>query len=234
MSDNGTDIASTGAQFHALTGTLFDSLARRLLQDTLRTARAKAQTCIDILVRNLYERTADVGFLATDTPLRDLLAAVPRGKDAPIDAVRERLHAYAAKYSFYDDIVLLDLDGRVVVRLDTLASANAAEPALRDRVIGSSAPFFEVFGRFDLLDGRRSLLYSAPVRGAGAGPVIGALCLSFRVGDEMRSIFGALVSPDDSSVALPGRADASRRLPELPWPGLGRCVRPAHAYRHPA
>ncbi|MGJ7488843.1 chemotaxis protein CheW [Variovorax sp. ZT4R33] len=202
MSDNGTDIASTGAQFHALTGTLLDSLACRLLQDAQRTARATAQTCIDILVRNLYERTADVGFLATDDALRELLATARRGEPAPVDAVRERLRAYASKYSVYDDVVVLDLEGRVVVRLDALAAAAGAEPSLLRAVIDSSTPFVEAFGHFQVLDGRRGLLYGAPVRAAGSGPVIGALCLSFRLEDEMRAIFGALVPHDDPSVAL--------------------------------
>ncbi len=202
MSDNGTDIASTGAQFHGLTGVLLDSLARRLLQDTLRTARAKAQTCIDILVRNLYERTADVGFLATDTALREVLAASRGGQVVQADAVRERLRAYASKYSVYDDVILLGLDGRVVARLDAQAAAAVADSQLMQTVLGTGAPFVEAFGRFELLDRRRGLLYCAPVRAAGSGPLIGALCLSFRLDDEMRAIFGALVSHEDPSVAL--------------------------------
>jgi chemotaxis signal transduction protein len=202
MSDSGTDIASTGAQFHGLTGVLLDSLARRLLQDTLRTARAKAQTCIDILVRNLYERTADVGFLATDTALRDVLLASIDGQPRDDDATRQRLAAYARKYSVYDDVILLGPDGCVVARLDDYFAPAEADAHLMQAVLGTSAPFIELFGRFDLLGGRRGLLYCAPVRGGDAGPVIGALCLSFRLDDEMGAIFGALLSSDDPSVVL--------------------------------
>ncbi|CAN7381647.1 chemotaxis protein CheW [Variovorax sp. LjRoot290] len=194
MSDSGTDIASTGARFHELTGVLLDSLARRLLQDALRTARAKAQTGIDILVRNLYERTADIGFLATDSALRDAIAGGAQ--------VRQRLRAYATKYSVYDDVILLGTDGAVLARLDESVAATAADGELMQAVLHSGAPFVESFGRFELLGGRRGLLYGAPVRESDAGAVIGALCLSFRFDDEMRAIFAALASRDDASVVL--------------------------------
>lgn len=194
MSDSGTDIASTGARFHELTGVLLDSLARRLLQDRLRTARAKAQTGIDILVRNLYERTADIGFLATDPALRN---AIAQGAE-----VRQRLRAYASKYSVYDDVILLGMDGTVLARLDERVAATAADDELMQAVLRSGAPFVESFGRFELLDGRRGLLYGAPVRESDAGRVIGALCLSFCLDDEMRAIFAALASRDDASVVL--------------------------------
>jgi len=202
MSDSGTDIASTGARFHELTGVLLDSLARRLMQDALRTARAKAQTGIDILVRNLYERTADIGFLATDTTLRHAILPAAGGSSPGSDGTRRRLSAYASKYSVYDDVILLGLDGTVLARLDESVAATAADDHLLQAVLRSGAPFVESFGRFELLDGRRGLLYGAPVRAGDAGAVIGALCLSFRFDDETRAIFAELVSGDDASVVL--------------------------------
>jgi hypothetical protein len=63
----------------------FDELQSRLIEQMVRENRAelgddlsaRAQCAIDILVRNLYERTADVGFLATDDVVRSFCAAPP-------------------------------------------------------------------------------------------------------------------------------------------------------------
>jgi chemotaxis signal transduction protein len=200
MSGTGADIGSTGAEFRQLSDELLDSLARRLLQDALRTARAKAQTCIDILVRNLFERTADVGFLATDTALRQFAAAARSGQPAEAQALRERLRAYVAKYSVYDDVILLAPDGRLLVRLDETATTCQADEALAASVVQSRAAFVESFGRFELLGGRTGLLYCASIREADV--VVGVLCLSFRFEDEMRAIFAGLVPAEDPSVVL--------------------------------
>lgn len=74
MSGAATDMADTRSAFEALTGRLLDSLARRQFSNAVQQLQGRAQVAIDILVRNLFERTADVGFLAADGPLRELLA----------------------------------------------------------------------------------------------------------------------------------------------------------------
>lgn len=69
MSGIAADITATADEFRALSGTLLDSLAQALWRNTLQRAQAQAQAAVDILVRNLFERTADVGFLgAGDRP----------------------------------------------------------------------------------------------------------------------------------------------------------------------
>jgi len=37
---------------------------------------AKAQVAVDIVIRNLFERTADIGFLATDDDIREFIRFV--------------------------------------------------------------------------------------------------------------------------------------------------------------
>ena len=61
----------------------FDELRQRLVSQMVHENQAeladelsaKAQCAIDILVRNLYERTADVGFLSTDDVVRGYCGA---------------------------------------------------------------------------------------------------------------------------------------------------------------
>ena len=66
MSGAGTDMTATRQSFNALTGQLINQLGAEILKKSVQEMRAKAQVAIDILVRNLFERTADIGFLATD------------------------------------------------------------------------------------------------------------------------------------------------------------------------
>jgi len=199
MTGSGTSIAATGARFHALTGVLLDALAQRLRQDALRSARAKAQTLVDLLVRNLFERTADVGFLALDSALVSAAAATEIDA-AQLGALQNHLTSYQAKYSVYDDILLLAADGsaRVRLRQDTTAQADAglAQAALRN-----DAPYLERFGPSPLLGGRDGLLFCAPMRPPG-GHAAAVLCLSFALQNEMASIFSALTAGDEASVLL--------------------------------
>lgn len=199
MTGSGTSIAATGARFHALTGVLLDALAQRLRQDALRSARAKAQTLVDLLVRNLFERTADVGFLALDAALVGAAASVDIDA-TQATALQNHLLSYQAKYSVYDDILLLAADGHARVRLrqDTPAQPDAglAQTALRN-----DAPYFERFGPSPLIGGRDGLLFCAPVRTPG-GRAAALLCLSFALQNEMASIFAALTAGDETSVLL--------------------------------
>jgi chemotaxis signal transduction protein len=199
MTGSGTSIAATGAKFHALTGVLLDALAQRLRQDALRSARAKAQTLVDLLVRNLFERTADVGFLALDSALVSA-AATTEIDAAQLGALQNHLNSYQAKYSVYDDILLLAADGsaRVRLRQDTTAQPDAG---LAQATLRNDAPYLERFGPSPLLGGQDGLLFCAPVRTPG-GHAAAVLCLSFALQNEMASIFAALTAGDEASVLL--------------------------------
>lgn len=199
MTGSGTAIAATGAKFHALTGVLLDALAQRLRQDALRSARAKAQTLVDLLVRNLFERTADVGFLALDDAL--VGAAASTEIDATqATALQNHLLSYQAKYSVYDDILLLAADGSARVRLRHDVPAQA-DPGFAQSALRNDAPYLERFGPSPLLGGHDGLLFCAPVRTPG-GHAAAVLCLSFALQNEMASIFAALTAGDDASVLL--------------------------------
>lgn len=211
MSGTATDIAHTRSAFQSLTSTLLDSLARRLRAHALARMDGRARVAIDILVRNLFERTADVGFLASDGPLCAHAALDPSdpAHAASREALQARFAAYAAKYSVYDDIVLLSPQGEVLARLDTrLDHASCREPWVAE-ALASEAPYVEHHGPTPLLGGRHGLIYARPLRGPDG--VLGLLCLSFRLADEMAAIFRQLLTGQDAHAVI-CLLDADRRV----------------------
>jgi chemotaxis signal transduction protein len=179
----------------------FDDLQRRLVRQLGAGSvaelgdelAAQAQCTIDILVRNLFERTADVGFLAADEAIRAFCAdAAPA--PAAVEALRGRLAEYVAKYSVYDDVIVLDPQGTVLARLDRAATLNASRDPLVSTAV-QQAGFVERFAVSDLgRDARPCLLYAHRIEGS-AGPVSGVLVLRFRLADELAAIFAGVASP---------------------------------------
>lgn len=73
MSGFGTDMSEIREGFKKLTDELLGSLGKETLKKTSQEVRSKAQVVVDIVNRNLFERTADIGFLATDDDIRNFL-----------------------------------------------------------------------------------------------------------------------------------------------------------------
>ena len=209
MSGSMAEIAHTREQFQSLSHVLLDSLARQQLRDALQSLRGTAQVAIDVLVRNLFERTADVGFLSTDAAVRDLV-----GGRLDRAALEARFAAYVAKYSVYDDVVVLDDAGTVLARFDRAAAATRCDEPWVAEASRSGVPYIERFGPSALLDGRRGLLYAAAIPGGGV------LCLSFRFDDEMARLFARLSDGTDGTVVAlldgQGRVTASSDGWQLP------------------
>lgn len=84
------DMHDTRRRFQELQGHLIDNLVRENVRKVELEFSARAQAAIDILVRNLFERTADVGFLATDDDIRGFLLQPEANADS-IKAVIARL-----------------------------------------------------------------------------------------------------------------------------------------------
>jgi chemotaxis signal transduction protein len=190
----------------AILGTLndtrnrFDQLQRRLIEQMVVENRAEigddlrdnAQCTIDILVRNLYERTADVGFLATDDAVREFCAGSAEQREAGRAAMVRRLAQYQAKYTVYDDIILLSTTGVALARLDADASGDAADPAIA-AAAQSVRGYVERFGPSPLApSGTSALLYAHAIHGADGG-LVGTLVLRFRFADEMQRIFDSML-----------------------------------------
>jgi chemotaxis signal transduction protein len=218
LSGTGADMSSTREAFQRLTSSLLNSLGKETLNKTVMEMNAKAQVAVDIMIRNLFERTADIGFLATDEDVRQYLALLAgnSGDDALAtarEAIEARFQAYVQKYSVYSDVLLVDPDGRVVAKLDSANPVTQSHDPLIAASLASREPYVETFRPSDLQAGEAApLIYSCRVCDA-QGAALGVLCLCFRFRDETEGIFARLVKPDDWGVILlldeTGRAIAS-------------------------
>ncbi len=234
LSDTGTDMSGTRQAFNQLTGVLLNQLGSETLKKCVLEMTAKAQVAIDILVRNLFERTADIGFLATDEDIRQFVSKAAEYRHnihaerelRPLCAnLRARFAEYVAKYSVYSDIILLDLEGSVLVRLDERIDVRQTSRPLLAAALNTNGAYVETYGHLDLLpELRQALVYSYRVTDEN-GAAIGVLCLCFRFENEMERIFANLAAPDDWSVILlldaEGRVIASSDAFHIP---LGACV----------
>ncbi|WP_341890381.1 chemotaxis protein CheW [Variovorax sp. YR752] len=202
LSGTGVEIGSIRAAFAALTSRLVNQLGRQEHHKAALEQLAKAQVTIDILVRNLFERTADIGFLATDEDLRRYAQADAAGRETLAPALRERLREYQLKYSVYDDIILLSPGGEVLARLDESAGVpRTQDRTLLDETLHTTQPYVEAYRAFDLRPASpRSLVYAARIVGDDGRTPVAVLCLCFRFEDECRRIFRKFVGENDWSV----------------------------------
>ena len=223
LSGTGTNMNGTRQSFHQLTGSLLNQLASETLRKCVLEMTSKAQVAIDILVRNLFERTADIGFLATDEDICAALREVAANgqlDEQHLDALRERFAEYVAKYSVYSDVVLSDVSGRIVARLTDAPGITHTRHALHRNSLDTAEGYVETFDVVDFLPQTTpSLIYSFRVVDTDNTP-LGVLCLCFRFDNELRGIFGNLVAPDDWSVITlldqTGRVIASSDVYHIP------------------
>jgi len=184
-------LTRTRAQFGELQSRLVTQLGQETLAQLSDELASSAQCTIDILVRNLFERTADVGFLATDEVLRAFCAASAEQRAAQRAACVQRLAEYRAKYSVYDDVILLSTGGEILARLEAAQGLGASSDAIVAQAIARQG-YVERFGATDLAVGNaKALLYAHRIDGPG-GRCVGVLVLRFRSVDELQRIFASV------------------------------------------
>jgi hypothetical protein len=116
-----------------------------------------------------------------------------------VEALRQRLDEYVAKYSVYDDIAVFRTDGSLhVTRLGAGTRFGPADPLIAT-ALGNPGSFREIFRTGS--DGVPQLLYVQTIPGPSRTP-IGVLALSFKFDDEMRGIFGSLLKGASAGVIL--------------------------------
>lgn len=191
-------MAETRAGFDQLERELVSSLVHEKSANVLMEIGTKAHYVIDIVVRNLYERTADVGFLATDRDLCEFVAGL-QGDPAAIYA---RLLAYRSKYTVYDEIMLLDTDGNVLIQIDEDSEVEGSIDPLIGQTLASNT-YVETFRTTDLRPGKqKALIYSQRMLHPETRAVVGILCLCFDFEKEMSGIFESHRDPDERSNML--------------------------------
>jgi chemotaxis signal transduction protein len=196
LSGNATEMSGTRSAFETLTASLLGHLAKETRDKVMTDLRIKAQNAIDVLVRNLFERTADIGFLAADTDIREMLEA-PASPEARA-AIESRFRDYVAKYSVYSDIVLIDREGTIRARLQPHEAQQARHPLI-DEALTSTGAYVEHYGVVDFVSDERALVYTWRVEDAAKRP-LGVLVLVFRLADEMDGIFRKLLPEHDWTV----------------------------------
>ncbi|NML18497.1 chemotaxis protein CheW [Azohydromonas caseinilytica] len=180
-------LAATREGFEALERDLIASFARQKVANLMVEVGTPARHAIDALVRNLYERTADVGFLATDRALREFLA----GEGMDRAQATERLRAYREKYTVYDTIALLGPDGHVQAAAGCAEGLKRCEDTFVARTLATDG-YVETFGPTALEPGGASaLVYSQRMLHPLSGQPVGVLCLVFGFSTEMAGIFAS-------------------------------------------
>ena len=216
-------LASTRQHFHSLQTSLLESMATESVAHVHQRLTTLAHHTLDTLVRNLYERTADIGFLATDASLRAMAASQPNAPTA--SATAQRLQAYRSKYTVYDDVLLLSPDGDVLASArQRVHSASSQAPwmahALQQRT------YIETFESGDLQgDPYPALRYSQQVTHPKTGEPCAVLCLSFDFAGEMAGIFAASGAHTGAVIVL--LLDVRRQViasSQPAWIGLGQTI----------
>ena len=195
LSNLKADMSEVRASFAQLTTELLVCLAEESLKRATESLGHQAQIAVDVLTRNLFERTADIGFLATDSVIVDACASGDAGELA---ALRQRLRVYADRYTVYRDIVLMAPDGRVLTRLVDGFDGRSSSPVVR-RALEGTGGFVESWEPTDFCGGARALTYAWRVERDGRA--IGVLALEFDLAHEARMIFERL-STDDELLAF--------------------------------
>jgi chemotaxis signal transduction protein len=192
----------TRAAFSRLATEMVEQIAQTHRANCQHDLAARAQVAIDILVRNLFERTADVGFIATDAPLVSFV-------QAPTNRAGDRLHArlteYRNKYTVYDDILVLDASAQILLALQPRAEQVTQAPAWWDQALANSG-YIEAYGASSLFPGLAPVLLYAHCIRSPQGSVCGVVVLKFDLPSELRSIFQALQRAHTSILLLDARA----------------------------
>ncbi len=213
------------------TGNLMSSIGRMIERSHGERMVDLSLNAIELIDRNLYERTCDVRWWATDAAVVDCAAAPD---PANVSHVSERLAVILGAYTVYLDLWLCDLDGNVLAggrpdRFKVIGQNVAATKWFREAHDLRSGDDY-VAGdveRQPLLGNAQVATYCASVRAGGKanGKPIGVLAIHFdwesqaraivqgvRVGaaDKARVLLVDFELPGDRGVRRPGPAHRAR------------------------
>ncbi len=228
LGDINIDIGKTKENFLNLTSTLLNHLSEETIKKVTAEMNFKAQVAIDIVIRNLFERTADIGFLATDDDIRyfikNYVSKYNDDSKGLKDKIKNRFQEYVDKYSVYFDIVLADRNGRILSRLDDNTPGDFIDKKFIDKVVNTSDEYVETYQSHDFLPKlNRSLVYSYKVteNNDPNSTTMGVLCLCFKFIDEMRGVFDNLIDSSNKECLVlldeNGYVIASSDRNHIPW-----------------
>jgi hypothetical protein len=178
-----------------------------------------ALNAIEIADRNLYERTCDVRWWATDAAVVDCAAAPT---PTAIDYASKRLSVILSSYTVYLDLWLCDLDGRIIAnrrpdRYRVAGSQVGNEPwYARGRALASGEDYAVAdISPCALLGGAQVATYVASVREGGDahGKPLGVLAVHFDWEPQARAIVqGVRLTPEEAPRTRVMLIDAKRKI----------------------
>ncbi len=186
LSNLKTDMGGVRQGFANLTGELLSCLADETMAHEVSVLNFQAQIAVDVLTRNLYERTADIGFLATDLAI---VSACASADTAALEGLRQRFLSYTSKYTVYKDIILMRPDGQVLVRMNDGFSGCSTSDILQ-KARSTRDGYVETYAATDFCGGDVALTYAYRVESHGS--TVGVLVLEFDIRAEVRTILAHL------------------------------------------
>ena len=196
------------SQLTARTGSLMASIEKMTERSRGERMIDLSLNAIELIDRNLYERTCDVRWWATDSAVVGCAAAP---SDATVAHVSERLAVILGAYTVYLDLWLCDLNGNVVAsgrgdRFNVRGQNIAGTAWFRDaRTLRSGDDYTAGdVERQPLLDNAQVATYCASVREGGKanGRAIGVLAIHFDWEAQARAIVEGVRVDDDKTRVL--------------------------------
>ena len=170
-------------------------LQRRFVDKECQRLSEMSQTLVQLIVRNLYERTADVRWWATDDALVRCLESLDQ---TSIHYAVERLGLINRYYSVYLNLVLAGIDGKIIAcsqptKFPRVTGANISRlPWFQKAMATTSGDQYVVddIFRASLHDNRLAAVYATAVRKEGKthGKPIGVLGVVFDWEDQAKTI----------------------------------------------
>lgn len=178
-----------------------------------------ALNAIEIMDRNLYERTCDVRWWATDSSVVEALA-----EPSPelLAHASQRLGVILGAYTVYLDLWLCDADGRVVAngrpdRFPVAGHRVGGEAWYRDAMRSASGDDFVVadVAALDALQGARVATYATAVREGARmqGRPMGVLAIHFDWAPQAEAIVkGVRLTPEEAQRSRVLLVDADHKV----------------------
>jgi len=196
------------SQLTSRTGNLMSSIERMSERSRGERMVDLSLNAIELIDRNLYERTCDVRWWATDSAVVDCAAAPTV---SAVSYTNERLSVILGAYTVYLDLWLCDLDGKVIAsgradRFHVIGHDVASTKWFREALALRSGDDYVASDVEcqSLLGGAQVATYCASVREGGKadGKPIGVLAIHFDWEPQARAIVQGVRVDDKARVLL--------------------------------
>ncbi|WP_169742921.1 cache domain-containing protein [Desulfobacter vibrioformis] len=208
------DMQATISQYELIQTQVTDAVFMEMAKKAISQIYDAAGFTINILKRNLFERTADVGYLSTDGEIIEFLkyANSNNDKDASLEEkkkkIRTRLAEYQFEYTVYNEIIILDVAGNILANLNPENRVSFSKDPLLKQTQDidlhkniDEDKYVETFRPTDLMPGHGNvLIYSQKIEDPKKRIALGTLCLCFDFEDEIAGIFKDLKQGNENII----------------------------------